>query len=246
MGLFDFFRAKDGPSADEKELLRLQKMVSNKLTQNVDREDALHRLASLETVGAAKVLLSRFSWTLNPSIRDHEEKEIAVRGIAAAGEEALPAIREYCVRANTLTWPLKAIRLIVGPEGMEDELLNLLDGFDTDYMRDPAPKVQLMQALSDFDSDDVRIAAQPFLTDMSEEVRFAAVGTVLGCKSEEAVESLVAALVDEESLRVQNRIAAGIVESGFTIPEAQVEALRAACPPGFQISSDRKLTGRPA
>src|SRR5690606_11609664 len=95
-------------ASEEKDVLRLQKMVSNKLSQNIDREDALHRLAAMKTPAAAKVLLSRFTWTLSPSIKDQEEKETAVMGIVAAGEPALQAIRDFCVRADTLTWPLKA------------------------------------------------------------------------------------------------------------------------------------------
>lgn len=243
MGLFDLFRGKETPQSSEKELVRLQKLVSNKLTQNVDREDALHRLSQLGTAGAARVLLTRFSWNLNPSIRDNEEKEIAVRGIAAAGDNALPAIQEFCARAETITWAIKALRMIVGDERMEEELLTLLDAFDTDYMRDPAPKVQLMQALSEYRSDEVRIACQPFLTDASEEVRFVAAETVLGCQSPDAVESLAAALIEEESLRVKNRIAAGLVEGGFPIPEDRIEPLRAALPRGFQVGADGRLSG---
>jgi HEAT repeat protein len=247
MGLFDLFKSKDAGSGDEKELVRLQKMVANKLSQNVDREDALIRLGEMKTPQAARVLLTRFNWTLNPSIKDQEEKEIAVRGIAAAGMGAAEVIRNYCIRAETLTWPLKALRQIVGEESFESELLSLLDAFDTDYMRDPAPKVQLMQALSEFRSDDVRVAVQPFLMDLSEEVRFAAVATVLSCdNAAEAAETLVSAVIEEESLRVKNRIINGMVEHGIKVPADLMEKLRPACPPGFHLGADGSLSGKPA
>lgn len=246
MGLFDIFKSKDAPSGDEKDLLRLQKMVSNKLSQNLDREDALVRLGAIATPAAAKVLLTRFNWTLNPSIKDQEEKELAVRGIVAAGDGALEAIRGYCVRAETLTWPLKALRRVVGDDRYEGELLSLLDEFDTDYMRDPAPKVQLMQALSEFASDDVRVAVEPFLQDLSEDVRFAAVATVLGCKNQDSVESLVAALAEEESLRVKNRICTGLVEQGMSVPLERIDQARGAVPPGFVIAADGAVSGSPA
>lgn len=247
MGLFNIFKGNNSsPKGDEKELVRLQKMVSNKLSQNVDREDALVRLGEMATPAAAKVLLSRFNWTLNPSIKDQEEKEMAVHGIAAAGQGALPAIRNYCIRAETLSWPLKALRQIVGEERYEEELLSLIDEFDTDYMRDPAPKVQLMQALGEFPSDDVRVAVQPFLLDLSEEVRFAAVAAVLGCKSPESAETLVMALVEEESLRVKNRILTGMVEQGMTVPRELCEKARAALPQGFTVSESGAVSGSPA
>lgn len=244
MGLFDIFKGSSpSPKGDDKELARLQKMVSNKLSQNLDREDALVRLGEMATPAAAKVLLSRFSWTLNPSIKDQEEKELSVRGIVGAGEGAVEAIRNFCVRAETLSWPLKALRQIVGEERYPSELLSLLDEFDTDYMRDPAPKVQLMQALCEFPSDDVRIAVQPFLLDQSEEVRFAAVATVLGCKSPEAAATLIAALVEEESLRVKNRILSGMVEQAMIVPAELREQARSALPRGFSISEAGTVAG---
>jgi hypothetical protein len=64
MGLFDIFRKKDAPRGEDKELARLQRMVSNKLSQNLDREDALYRLAEMGTPAAARVLLTRFNWTM--------------------------------------------------------------------------------------------------------------------------------------------------------------------------------------
>lgn len=244
MGLFDFLKKGDSPKGEEKELARLQKMVANKLAQNADREDALYRLAQMGTPGAARVLLTRFNWTLNPSIKDQEEKEQAVRGIAAAGESALEEIRKYCSRSETLTWPLKALRNILSGEKLEQELLSVLDEFDTDYMRNPEPKVQLVQTLGDFSSEDVRIAVEPFLTDLAEDVRFAAVTTVLGCDSPESLDSLVAGLAEEESLRVKNRIAIGLVNKGWSISPELSEQLQASLPDGFAIAGGR-LTGQP-
>lgn len=235
MGLFDLFKKKGGPQGDEKELARLQKMVANKLSQNLDREDALHRLVKMGTPAAARVLLTRFNWNLDPSIKDNEEKELAATGIVAAGEAALGVIRDYCPKATSLTWPLKALRGIVSRQQLEGELLSLLDEFDTEYMRNPEPKIQLLQALSEFQSEDVRIAVQPFLTDMSEEVRFAAVTTVLGCGNSDALDSLIDALNSEESLRVKNRIATGLVEQAWVLSPSLVERATGKFPPGFIV-----------
>ncbi len=246
MGLFDFLKKGDSPRGEDKELARLQKMVSNKLSQNVDREDALHRLAAMATPAAVSVLLTRFNWTLNPSIKDQEEKEVAVQGIVAAGEAGLETICNYCIRAEALTWPLKAIKGIVSDPGqLETVLLEVLDEFDTDYMRNPEPKVQLMQALGEFSSDDVRVACEPFMMDQSEEVRFAAVTTVLGCNQAESLDSFIEAMKEEESLRVKNRIATGIVEKAWSLTSAQEEELRGCCPPGFGVKGG-VLVGRPA
>ncbi len=245
MGLFDLFRKKDSAEGADRDLLRLKKLVSNKLSQNIDRQEALERLAGMGTGQAAEVLLTRFSWNLDPSITDQEEKNLAVEGIAYAGEAALEPIRVYCARSESIVWPIKALRRIVESERLGQELLLLLDEFDTDYVRNPEPKIQLLQALEDYPSEDTRIAVEPFLSDASEGVRFAAVTTVFACENDAAAESLCAALVEDESLRVKNRIAAGLVERAWTVPDALLETLPGALPPGFRLELG-KVIGTPA
>src|ERR1700759_1449080 len=101
-----------------------------------------------------------------------------MHGIVAAGEDALEPIREYCRKAESLTWPLKVLRAIVKDDQQAaQELLSVLDQFDTEYVRNAEPKVQLIQALEAYKSDEVRVAVEPFLTDMSEPLRFTAATT---------------------------------------------------------------------
>lgn len=238
MGLFDLFKRKDVTEAGDKEIARLRKMILSKLSQNPDRSAAIERLVELATADAAEVLLTRFGWTLDPSITDQEEKSRALDGIVRAGEAALPAIRAYCARSESVTWPIKALRRIVDGKRLAEELLLLLDEFDTDYVRNPEPKLQLIQALEDFPSEETRIAVEPFLTDASEQVRFAAVSTVFACKSDAATEGLVVALVEDESLRVKNRVAAGFADVGWSIPEALLDGARSALPREFALGGD--------
>ncbi len=244
MGFLDLFKKQDTAATSDRELSRLQKLVSNKFSQNIDRQDALERLARMGTPEAAEVLLKRFTWTLDPTITDHEEKELALSGIASVGTRALEPLRKYCTRAESLTWPLKALRRIVEGDELVQELLGLLDQFDTDYMRNPEPKLQLVQLLGEYPSEDVRIAVEPFLLDASEAVRFAAVTTIFAVNDPRSVESLVSALAEEESLRVKNRVAGGIAERGWEIPEQ----LRAKCaevlPPGFVLSGSQLRASR--
>lgn len=238
MGLFDFFRKKAAlPSRPQtREIARLERLVSNKLSQNFDRQEAIDQLGKIGTGEAAAVLLKRFNWHLDPSITDHEEKAAAVDGIVNAGEAALEPIRDYCRRAESLTWPLKALERIVKPEQFVEELLMILDQFDTEYTRNPEPKVQLLDELVKYPSELVRIAVEPFLEDASEPVRFAAVGTVVAMDQAEGVISLVQTLLAEESLRVRNRILSSLADKGWSIPSEQVGMLSAILPPDFELT----------
>jgi HEAT repeat protein len=240
MGLFDFFRKSDQPASGkaDREIARLERLVSNKLSQNFDRQDALEQLGKIASAQAAAVLLKRFNWYLDPSITDQEEKELAVRGIVAAGDAALDPIREYCRRAEGLTWPLKALSQIVTEDRFVEELLLLLDQFDTEYVRNPEPKVQLLHTLEAFAREDVRLAVEQFVEDASEPVRFAAVNATFAMVNAQSVETLAVAIEREESLRIKNRIAQGIADAKWTIPQA----LRAVCgahlPPGYLLTDD--------
>lgn len=243
MGIFDFLSKKtkdDTPKrASQRELQRLARLVGSKLSQNYDRQEAIESLAKMGTQESAGVLLKRFDWTLDPSITDQEEKEAATRGIIAAGDAALEPIRDYCKRAESLTWPIKVLKQILDGPDLVDELLGVLDEFDTEYVRNSEPKVQLLNTLEEFPSPEVREAVEPFLLDMSEPVRFAAVTTVFAMENTDSVGALVEAMAEEESLRVKNRIASGLIEREWEVPGDKLETCRKALPEGFDLNGNK-------
>ena len=244
MGLFDIFKKKEasaeasstsGKRATPRELNRLTRVAGDKLSQNYDRQEALQELTKIGTADAAAGLLRRFTFSMEPSITDQEEKEMAVAGVVSIGEEALEPIRKYCVKAESLTWPIKILRQILADEALVDELLTILDQFDTEYVRNAEPKVQLINALEEVVSDDVRVAVAPFLGDMSEPVRFHAVATVFAMNNPESVPALITALAEDESLRVRNRIAQRLADFGWEIEESLREQCAEALPEEFEL-----------
>lgn len=246
MGLFDFLSKKKPDASDDapkrvsvKDMSRLGKLAGDKMAQNYDRQEAIEELGKMRTGDAAAALLRRFSFTMEPSITDQEEKEAAAEGIVAAGGAAIEPIRRYCARAESLTWALKVLRRIVGDEQMAKELMGLLAEFDTEYLRNPEPKIQLLSMLEGHPTEDVRSAVEPFLTDVNETVRFHAVVTTFAMNDERSVAPLVAALEHEESLRVKNQIASGIAEKGWKVPAEVADNLKRALPPGFSFDGER-------
>ncbi|MGC4089592.1 MAG: HEAT repeat domain-containing protein [Polyangiaceae bacterium] len=242
MGLFDIFSKKKSdasPRVNERDLARYERLVGSKLSQNIDRQEAIEELSRLGTGGAARVLLKRFDWMLDPSITDQEEKEACVRGIVSAGELALEPVRAYCKKAESLTWPLRVLRSIVPSESYSEELLTLLDQYDTEYVRNVEPKVQLISELGQFKQDDVRVALEPFLQDASEPVRFATVTSIFELGFDASVPALVAALAGEESQRIKNRISQRLAELGWQVPAELVDACQQALPSGFRLQNGR-------
>src|SRR5690606_25078941 len=151
--------------------------AADKRAQTYDRVEAIHALAEMKTPEAAAALLKRFSFVIDPSITDAEEKELAFRGILAAGKDVVPAVVEFCTKAEALTWPLKVLKELLDEEEYRDELLDLLERFDTEYARNVEPKIQLVQALEEVVHEDVRESVERFFEDVNETVRFHAVQT---------------------------------------------------------------------
>jgi HEAT repeat protein len=245
MGLFDFLSKKEKaePAPSAKDIARLERLLANKLSQNYDRQDAIDALSKMGTAESAAALLKRFDWMLDPSITDQEEKEACAKGIANAGEAALEPLIQYCKKAQSLTWPLKILREIVPEDRVAEEILAILDQFDTEYVRNVEPKVQLLQSLQAYPTEEVRIAVEPFLGDMSETVRFNAVATVFAMNEEQSVPALVAALDTEESLRVKNAISQGLLDRSWSIPEELRETAAKSLPPGYALNDGKIVKG---
>ena len=240
MGLFDIFsKSKEERPKSGKDIARLERLVANKLSQNYDRQEAIEELSKIGSAASARALLKRFDWHLDPSITDQDEKETCLRGIVAAGELALEPLREYCKKAESLTWAIKVLKGIVPDARLTEELLSLLDQFDTEYVRNVEPKVQLLRVLEEHPSEDVRVAVEPFLNDAGETVRFTAVNTTFAVNDEKSTPALVAALVAEESLRIKNRICERLAERGWSVPPELLDACKNALPPGFAVDNGR-------
>jgi HEAT repeat protein len=247
MGLLDFFKRSkthgdDDSTATNKNVARLGRVAAHKRAQNYDRMEAIQNLSSVGTADSAAALLKRFTFYIEPSITDQEEKDVAFRGILAAGAAAVEPIREFCVRAESLTWPMKLLEQLLDKDAYVDELLVLLGRFDTDYTKNVEPKVQLIAALEDKQRDDVRQAVEPFLQDANEPARFHAVATVFSQEQPAAAEALCQALVEEESVRIKNRICDGLSSRGWAIPDGLQDEVRKVLPAGFHLDGG-KLRG---
>lgn len=240
MGLFDFLKSKKTSDQDQsapvdKNLQRLARVAADKRAQTYDRMEAIQELAGMASPEAASALLKRFTFYTDPSISDQEEKDVAFRGIVAAGEGALQPIRDFAARAETLTWPLKILQEILTKEAYAEELLVILGRFDTEYMKNAEPKVQLIAALEGIKHPNLLEAVLPFLEDFDEPVRFHSIATVFSQEAPESVEPICRALIAEESVRVKNRIGEGLAARGWNIPESLRTEVSRALPAGFRL-----------
>jgi len=253
VGIFDFLRkdkksippAGSAPSVDKK-ISGPAKIVADKRAQTYDRLEAIQALAEMKTPDAAAALLKRFTFTVDPSITDQEEKDLAFHGIVATGKEAVPAVGEFCVKAEALTWPLKILRELLDDDEYKDELLAILERFDTEYARNVEPKIQIIQALEEVVHEEVRTSVERFLEDVNETVRFHAVQTTFAQGNAESLGPLLDMLATEESVRVKNKVAEGLLMRGWVIPPERRDAAQQALyeTAGYSIADGGKVVKR--
>lgn len=134
-------------------------------------------------------------------------------------DEIITRTRAFCKKAENLTWALKIMQALLSAEEYEKELLDLLGDWDTEYSRNVEPKVNIIHALEDVRSEEVRKAVEEFLDDVNETVRFHAVQTTFEQDNVESVAALVKLLENEESVRVKNKVCEGIADKRWAIPK---------------------------
>lgn len=251
VGLFDFLKKKSVPPAADKgagaapvdkRIAGPAKIAGDKRAQTYDRMEAIQQLAEMRSPEAAAALLKRFTFVIDPTITDQEEKDVAFQAVVGAGKDVVPAVIEFSARAEQLTWPLKILHELLDDEEYEEKLIELLDRFDTEYARNVDPKLQVIQALEEVKSEAVREAVEPFLEDVNETVRFHAVETTFAQNNPESIAPLVKLLEAEESVRVKNKVGEGLLFRGWSIPEdlreVTAQALRETA---FELGADGKL-----
>ncbi|MGD0676200.1 MAG: HEAT repeat domain-containing protein [Polyangiaceae bacterium] len=236
MGLFDRFRsgaARSRPKGNPafKWADRVEKRV-----QNYDRQEAIQALSEIGTAEAVEVLLKRFTFQMDPSITDQEEKDSAFQGILRAGKDAIAPVRVFAAKAESLAWPMKIMRELLDEGEYVEELLRWASKWDTEYSKFVDPKVQILAALEEHRHPSIRTEVERFLDDVNEPARFHAVSTLLAQDDPESARSLGDLLLHEESVRVRNRVAEGLSIRGWPIPPDQRDAVRKALPPAFTLA----------
>jgi HEAT repeat protein len=247
MGLFDFFKsskADDGGKKKSNAAAKWAEPAGSKRAQAYDRQEAIQELSKLGTSEAVEALLKRFTFSTDPSITDEEEKELAFDGILKAGPDAIEPVRAFAAKATSLSWPLRVLKELLEEEELVDELLVWLSKWDAEYSKFIDPKLQIIERLGDLKNPKIRPAVEPFLEDVNEPARFNAVVTILAQKEPEALGPLLTLLLDEESVRVRAKIADGLAELGWEIPEEQRDPVRKVLPPQYSVNGAGLISKR--
>jgi HEAT repeat protein len=236
MGILDLF-SKQGRV--ERARASNIKGAVNKYAQSADRFRNLQALRDDGSEEALYGLLRRFGMMYDKTIEDEQEKDWVFEVLVEKGETILPALKKYLASAESISWPLRVLDKVADREVELAVLKEILDRHEPGYERDPTKKIQLLNHLGGLKDDRVPPLAAPYLADMDEGVRYAAVETLVrqgdhGAAAGPLLDQLTKA--DEDSLRIRLQIAEGFAELGWIVPADRREAVLKFLPEAFKLA----------
>ncbi|MFP2928322.1 HEAT repeat domain-containing protein [Pyxidicoccus sp. 3LG] len=225
MGLLDIFTGGSGPD----KALKLKPKVTQKYGDPATRQKAIQQLGEMKYPEAVSVLLARFTITVDPLTTDADEKEHTFELIKSFGKDAVPPILDFLrTSESAASWALR----LLGELQTEDEVIgacvDALQHLAAHYTRNPEKKVVLLHHVTGKQDPRIPPAVMPFLDDMQDDVKIAALKALGSFKYEPAREPMLKLLTaDETARRVRTSTLAALVEGGFSVDgyREQVEPL---------------------
>ncbi len=215
MGLLDFFGG--GTAADKAQ--RLKGKVTQKYGDPATRQKAITQLGAMRSPEAVAVLMHRFTLTVDPHTTDADEKDHVFEIVTGLEKDALAPVKDFLKRSDAASsWALKVLEAILPLPEVIGIACDELKRLGAEYTRDPEKKQVLLGYLEDKQDPRIADAVMPFVEDMSDDVKMAAL-KVLGPRKHEPVrEKLLQMLVaDETAKRVQTAILETIAACEFTV-----------------------------
>jgi hypothetical protein len=244
MGMFDYF-TKEG--REQRARRRNIGRAVNKYAQSPDRLKALQALRDDGSPEALHGLMRRFGMMYDKTIEDEQEKEWVFELLTEKGASVLPPLKRYLLSAESISWPLRLLDKVANREQALEILQEVLTRHEPGYERDPSKKIQLLNHLGAIKDPRVPPLLIPYLGDMDEGVRYAAVEALVRQGDEAAGrEPLLEHFVSdqEESLRIRIAIAEGFTALGWLV-KGRREAVDKLLPEQFQLDREGHVKKKP-
>jgi hypothetical protein len=226
-----------GKKSDAAGIRKHADRVANKRAQAYDRWESIQALAQMKTTESAAALLPRFTFYVEPSITDQEEKDAVFSALVDTGAAAIEPVVAFMRRADSISWGIKILDKVATPDLVVGYLLDLLSGMDTEYQRNPERKNQILSSLGERKDARIEEAVVRFLGDMNETVRF---NTVAALSAQDAItaqrEAIVTCLCAEDSVRVRNRIFDALAAAKVSV-SPQEEQVRPKLTQGWTLDA---------
>jgi HEAT repeat protein len=214
MGIFDFL----GGSGPEK-ALKLKSKVTQKYGDPSTRQKAIQQLGEMKYPEAVSVLLQRYNITVEPLTTDADEKEHVFELVKGFGKEAVGPVTDFLRKNEQATsWALRLLESLLPPSEVIGIAVDTLNHLSAHYQRDPEKKVVLLHYVTGKQEPRIAPAVLPFLEDMADDVKIAALQALGPQKHEPAREPILRLLTAKDTARrVQTAALGALQESGFGV-----------------------------
>jgi len=214
MGILDFLGGS-GPA----KALKLKAKVTQKYGDPLARQKALQQLGEMQFPEAVTVLLSRFTITVEPQTTDADEKDQTFELVRARGAAAVPSVTEFLARTDLASsWAVRLLAALLPEPEVVGVLVGQLQTLAQGYTRNPEKRLVLLNWLAGKDDPRIAPAALPFLEDMADDVRIAALHTLGPFKYPPAREPMLQLLTAPDTgRRVQVAAIEALADSGFGV-----------------------------
>jgi len=219
MGLFDLFRKKGGGEDDGLNwtMRRRIKKAHNKFTPAEERQGALQALAEDASAPAREALIKRFTFYVEPLTTDEREKEYVYDTLLGFGEEIVPLVVDSIRESDSIQWQLRLYYELASEQEVLRTLIEIIEGYDTEYEKNPQRKIQIIEALGEWKSDQVARTLVRFLEDVDEEVRYQTMHSLMSQDPEVVRDRLLEQALGEDSNRIRDLVIEGFVEHEVSI-----------------------------
>jgi HEAT repeat protein len=215
MGIFDFLGGGSGPE----KALKLKSKVTQKYGDATTRQKALQQLGEMKIPEAVGVLLQRYNVTVEPLTTDGDEKELVFEYIKGFGKDAVAPVTEFLRKNEAATsWALRILEALLPQPEVTTIAVDTLAELSGKYLRNPEKLVVLLHYVTDKQDPRIAPTVVPYLEDMSDEVKLAALKALGPLKYEPAREPILKLLTNKEiARRVQTAALGALQESGFGV-----------------------------
>lgn len=224
MGLLDFLFDKE--KSAERKLQKAEKKLTNMYLQAPERQYVITELRELGTSEAAWVLLQRYNENNPNTTLDIEEKQLVfdtlVRMARESDADVIGQIKRYVLEKEVkINWPMKVLNALLPEDDYIDFIVEVFKTCDTDYQRTVEKKQELLLRSAELKSDALAEQVARFVRDDNETIRFLALDTAFNQDpSEELSRAIFEQLLEEESLRIQQKAVPQLVGNhDFVVPE---------------------------
>ncbi len=224
MGFLDFLFDKE--KKEERKYARLEKQITEMYGQAAERAYVIEELREMATPQAVEILMKRFGEACPNTTVDIDEKQRVYDILVELGGDprldVRGVVRRHLEKTDELiNWPMKVMSDLLSLDEFVALTRELLAGCSTEYQQNPEKKQELILRAQELKDPELARELIRFLDDMNETIRFLAVDAVLAQDQPElAVEPLADRLVEEESLRIVQKLAEAFAKrQNWKIPE---------------------------